>query len=154
MTVVCRLLPGAVVTAAVVLSATGWSRLPKHAAWPFVLTALSVVVGLALAIPEFVSPSVPEPEQFTGPLDTPFFGSSLLVAWVWTKLGRAATGMFFLASGCGVATAIVVASSRAPRMHLPAAAVFAALGAAAVLAVVTGVTLRAEGKRIRTVPTR
>lgn len=115
---VSRLLPVALVAAGIAVPAAVWSQLPPSRPGPLLFALFPAVVGSVVIVPQALHPVVMSPERFEGPLPVAFL-PGLLVAFVRTKLGQLALGLFLLTEATARSVGFTLESVNSAKWHLP-----------------------------------
>lgn len=143
--VASRILPLFLVAVAIGVPAGFWSQLPSPRPGPLLITLLPGVIGVFITLPQAVRPVVMDPEPFLGPLQSGYL-PGLGAAFVRTKLGRLALGIFFLSEAAARAVGLTVINRGADRWQSPALLLIAGLAASFLLAAAASLTLRRYGR--------
>jgi len=139
-----RILPVALLAAGIAVPAALWSQLPSSRPGPLLIAIVPAVIGIFVTAPQAVHPVVMGPEPFLGPLNSGHL-PSLTAAFVRTRLGRLALGVFFLGEAAARAIGLAVINAGAAHWQVPLGIVVGGTAASLLLAAGVSLTLRRFG---------
>lgn len=141
---VSRLLPVVILAAGIAVPAAVWSQLPASRPGPLLFSLFPAVVGSVVLVPQALHPVVMQPERFDGPLPLAFL-PGLLVAFVRTKLGQLALGLFLLSEATARSVGLTLESVNSAKWHFPFEVFLFGLVGSLLIALCGSLTLRRFG---------
>lgn len=139
-----RILPLSLLAAAIAVPAAFWSRLPPSRPGPLLVAIVPAVIGIFVTAPQALRPVVMSPEPFLGPLTSGYL-PSLTAAFVRTRLGRLALGVFFLSEAAARAIGLTVVNAGAAQWQVPLSVFVGGTAASVAVAAAVSMTLRRFG---------
>lgn len=139
-----RILPLTLLSAGICVPAAMWSQLPSSRPGPLLIAIVPAVIGIFVTAPEALHPVVMGPEPFLGPLNSGYL-PSLTAAFVRTRLGRLALGVFLLGEAAARAIGLTVVNAGADHWQVPLSLVVGGTAASVLLAAGVSLTLRRFG---------
>ena len=141
---VSRILPLTLLAAGICVPAALWSQLPSSRPGPLLIAIVPAVIGIFVTAPQALHPVVMGPEPFLGALNSGYL-PSVTAAFVRTRLGRLALGVFFLGEGAARAIGLTVINAGAAHWQVPLSLVVGGTAASVLLAAGVSLTLRRFG---------
>lgn len=139
-----RILPLSLLAAAIAVPAAFWSQLPASRPGPLLVAIVPAVIGIFVTAPQAWRPVVMSPEPFLGPLTSGYL-PSLTAAFVRTRLGRLALGVFFLSEAAARAIGLTVVNAGAAQWQVPLSVFVGGTAASVAVAAAVSMTLRRFG---------
>ena len=142
--VASRVLPACLLVVALGVPAAFWSELPRSRPGPLLFAAVPAVIGVFITVPQALHPVVMGREPFLGPLTSGYL-PGLTAAFVQTRFGRLALGVFFMSEAAARTVALTVINAGAARWRYPFVAFLAGAAGSILVAAAASLTLRRFG---------